>query len=293
MQFAFSTLACPEWDLPAIAARAREYGYDGVEMRIIGHETAPTAAEALRNPEKVRNTFDAAGVPMSCLSTDIALAGNRSRHAAAADELRRCIDAAAAMGCGRVSILDPLVSAGQNSAEAGAMFAKWITALADHAADRDVMILVENAGSYRRAHEMWMLMELVNHPAVGVSWDALSAAFAGESPALSVPTLNQRIGYVHMGDAEIGQGTATPAKLGEGSVKIRLLLNRLRGIGYKGWVSYQWDRASIPKLAPAEQILPDAIQKLRLWTRPPEPPAGPKKEVKKAVAAPAAAASPK
>ena len=30
MKLAFSTLGCPEWDIPTIAAKAAEYGYDGL-----------------------------------------------------------------------------------------------------------------------------------------------------------------------------------------------------------------------------------------------------------------------
>ena len=33
MKLAFSTLASPTWDFETIAARAKEFGYDGVELR--------------------------------------------------------------------------------------------------------------------------------------------------------------------------------------------------------------------------------------------------------------------
>jgi sugar phosphate isomerase/epimerase len=36
MKLAFSTLGCPDWDLPKIIAAARKWGYDGFELRALG-----------------------------------------------------------------------------------------------------------------------------------------------------------------------------------------------------------------------------------------------------------------
>ena len=33
MEFNFTTLGCPEWDLHAICAKGRDYGYDSVDFR--------------------------------------------------------------------------------------------------------------------------------------------------------------------------------------------------------------------------------------------------------------------
>jgi hypothetical protein len=33
MELNFTTLGCPEWDLHAICAKGRDYGYDGVDFR--------------------------------------------------------------------------------------------------------------------------------------------------------------------------------------------------------------------------------------------------------------------
>ena len=51
MKFAFSTVSCPKWDFDTIAARAKEYGYDGVEVRAVGER------EAERNTGRGRVTL--------------------------------------------------------------------------------------------------------------------------------------------------------------------------------------------------------------------------------------------
>ena len=38
MKSSFSTLACPDWSLPQVLAAAANYGYDGVELRVISRE---------------------------------------------------------------------------------------------------------------------------------------------------------------------------------------------------------------------------------------------------------------
>src|SRR3954449_12622147 len=70
MKFAFSTVSCPAWDFDTIAARANEYGYDGVEIRGSPNDAILTAANVfLSDIGKVRRIFDAAGVEIACLAS--------------------------------------------------------------------------------------------------------------------------------------------------------------------------------------------------------------------------------
>ena len=81
MKFAFSTVSCPAWDFEAIAARAKEYGYDGVEVRAFSNESILTAANVfLTDPAKVRRTFGDAGVEICCLASSIAMAQEADAH---------------------------------------------------------------------------------------------------------------------------------------------------------------------------------------------------------------------
>src|SRR3954466_479273 len=62
MKFAFSTVSCPGWDFETVAARAKEYGYDGVEIRGFLNESILTAANPfLSDAAKVGDIFDAGG----------------------------------------------------------------------------------------------------------------------------------------------------------------------------------------------------------------------------------------
>jgi sugar phosphate isomerase/epimerase len=266
MRFAFSTVSCPKWNFETIVARAREYGYDGVEIRGFLNENVLTAANVfLSDPAKVRSVFEQAGVEIACLASSIAMTGTRRTDLQRADELRRFIDTAAELACGIVKIFDMQVRPGQSRDGAAVALGDWLLPLGDYAAQRDVLIVVENALSFRSAKEMWMILDRLGHPSIAACWDVFNAAIIGESPHVSVPTLNSRIQYTQVKDARLGTLGAVYTKLGEGDVPLLAFIKRLRGIGYEGWISVEWEKAWLPALAEPEEVLPDAARKLYEW----------------------------
>ena len=47
--------------------------------------------------------------------------------------------------------------------------------------------------------------------------------------------------------------------------QVEQFVKRLRGIGYDGYVSFEWDRLWLTSLAPGEQVLPAAAKTLQGW----------------------------
>ena len=132
-----------------------------------------------------------------------------------------------------------------------------------------------------------MVLEAIHHPALAVCWNLLWAAQAGEPPAISIPVLNSRIHCVRVTDATFDPNT-TYCKLGQGALPIQKLLARLQGIGYAGWITYDWPKALLAQLADPDETLPDAITKLRDWTKPPAKPEKAKPAAPKPAPVPAA-----
>jgi sugar phosphate isomerase/epimerase len=274
MKFAFSTVSCPTWDFDTIAARAREYGYHGVEIRGFLNEPAATTANLFAtDPDDLRRTFDAAGVKIACLASSIAMEQShgawkvwrRNPNERRATELRRYIDAADRLGCRVVKIFDTQVRAGQTRDTAGVALGDWLLPLADYAADRDIVVVIENALSFRASKEMWSILDRLQHPSIACCWDVFNAALIGESPYFSVPVLNSKIAYTQVKDAKLGALGATLCKLGEGDVPVEKFITRLKGVGYTGYVTVEWEKAWLPNIAEPEVILPDAAEKLRKW----------------------------
>src|SRR5581483_11081783 len=186
MKFAFSTISCPKWDFETIAARAKEYGYDGVEIRGFLNESILTAANVfLTDPGKLKYLFGSAGVSVCCLASSIAMTGSKKRDGILAQDLKRYIETAKQLDCPLVKIFDTSVRPGQTRASAGAKLGDWLLPLGDFAAEHDVTIVVENALSIRNAKEMWAILDRVNHPAIAACWDVFNAALIGESPFVS------------------------------------------------------------------------------------------------------------
>ena len=279
MRFAFSTVSCPKWDFETICARAKEYGYGGVEIRGFLNESMLTAANVFHSdPAKVRAMFQYHGVAIACLASSVAMSWNRKKDRKAAEDARQFIDMAATLECPLVKIFDTVVQPGtvvaptrwgnHSRASAAVAFGDWMLPLGDYAAERGVTIVVEGALSFRSAKEMWLILDRLNHPSIACCWDVFNAALIGESPYVSVPTLNSRIQYAQVKDAKIGPLGATYCKLGDGDVPVQKFLTRLMGIGYDGWVTFEWEKAWLPNIAEPEEVLPHAMQKMREWTRP-------------------------
>lgn len=269
MKLAFSTVACPTWDFEMVASKAREYGYDGVEIRGFLNESILTSSNVfLTDPAKVQRIFAGADVEIACLASSISMKGKSRVDAQAAEDVRKYIDAAQAIGCPLVKLFDTQLRPGQDRAGAAVAMAQWLLPLGDYAAEHGVTLVIENMLSFRNSKEMWMMLETISHPAVAACWDIFNAALVGESPFLSVPTLNSRIQYTQVKDAKLSSLGATLCPLGEGDVPVEKFLIRLRGIGYAGYVTFEWEKAWLPNIAPPEEALPAAVKKLKEWVRP-------------------------
>src|SRR3954466_5840434 len=106
-RIAFSTVACPKWDFETLAARAKEYGYEGVEIRGFLNESILTASNVfLTDPAKLKSLFNYHGLQVACLASSIAMTGNKRRDKKLADDCKRFIETAAQVGCSIVKIFD-------------------------------------------------------------------------------------------------------------------------------------------------------------------------------------------
>src|SRR4051812_47117553 len=132
MKFAFSTVACPKWDFETILARAKEYGYDAIEIRGFLNEPILTAANPfLTDPAKLKRLFTDSNLAICCLASSVSLTQNTKQDARMANDLRQYIDLAQQLDCPIVKIFDTQVKPGQSRASAGVLLGDWLLPLAD------------------------------------------------------------------------------------------------------------------------------------------------------------------
>ena len=271
LQYAFSTVACPDWTLDKVAEQAKALGYDSVELRTLGAGSAKLACDpALSTPDKVRSIFEKAGVKIACLSTSSTLhqktAGEGQR---AYFEIVNHLETAAAIGAPFVRIFGLKIMPNENRQSVIQRIAQRVPALAEKAGELGVELLFENAGSFSAAKEWWWLLNLVNHPMAGLLWNVANAASVDpheRGGGMAVTMLNSRIRMAKVKDTQLGKGVGF-VQLGDGDVNIEQFLKKLRGIGFDGTVTVEWDRAWLPSLAPAEEALPEALKRLKAWNK--------------------------
>ncbi len=266
IQLAFSTVADPGWTIQQVAQQAESIGYHGVELRTLGPGGSALASDpALSDPEKAAQIFKAHGVVPVCLSTSVCLHHRDESAATAASwQITKDLEAASRIGCRFVRVFGANVEPGENLQSVIRRIADRVAPLADKAGSLGVEILFENAGTLSTAKPWWWLMDLVDHPMIGLAWNVANAAAAGEPASVSVPMLNSRIRLAKVKDTRVGEGSGY-LPLGEGTVGIEPFVKRLLGVGYDGFISFEWDRLWLPTLAPAQEALPQAHQTLTAW----------------------------
>lgn len=267
--FAFSTVACPDWSIEKVAQQAKAFGYTGVELRTFGQGSTRIASDpALSDPSKVRDVLAASDIKPICLATSSSLHDpDAGASKASYYEIIKHIELAAAIGAPSIRLFGQKVGVNETRSVVIQRIASRIPALAERAGESGVEILFENAGSFSAAKEWWWLLNLINHPIVGLSWNLASAAAvdpAERGGGMAVTMLNSRIKLVKVKDLKIGEGTGFTA-LGDGDCNVPLFLKKLRGIGYEGPICVEWDRIWLPSLTPAEEYLPDALERLKKW----------------------------
>lgn len=270
MKLAYSSVACPNWDLVTMVEKAREYGYQGIELRgLEGQMYLPLAPQLASNPGKVGKLMRDAGVELVCLATSNAF-HMRDPKAVAENQqqVREYIELAGSLKCPFVRVFGaeiprlPLWVLGSERRETVlGRIAAAIRDLADHAAAHRVSIVIENSGDFTDSAAMWYLVDAANSPAVRCCWNPMAARTHGERPTTSIPRLGARIGLVHISDAKFeGRSFDGYVLPGQGQVELPRAVQLLKGIGYRGFMVLDWPRLWNPGLADADRALPAAAK---------------------------------
>jgi len=270
---AFSTLACPQWPVETVIAKAAEFGYDGLEWRggPQGH-IRPSASAAERTA--LRRASAAAGLLTLAITAYTSfVSDNPAERQSNVDELRRYADLAAEIGATYVrTFLGELPPGTTLTDSMYENMADCLSVAASHAQAVGVSIAIEPHDDFVRASTVLPILNRVIHPALCVIWDIANAFAAGEDPTEGFELLRERLAYVQVKDGR-GRGSNWQlVSLGQGDVPLSRAFELLVTKGYAGALSVEWERAWHPELEPPEIALPLALQTVRelLTTAQPE-----------------------
>lgn len=269
MRLAYSTLACPGWTLERCAEAAIEYGYEGLELRLLDGELLRADLDAAGR-RRVLEVCQAAGLAIAAVDSgvQVALLDPAARAAELATGLA-FLELAAGWEAPLVRVFGgPFAGlpAGKSETEWLAAAAETLAALAERGSQLGVGVALETHDRFSSSLPVGRVLEAVPDPAAGVLWDTLHPCRVGETPAETLDRLGERLLHVHVKDGRPrpeGGEIWDLRLLGEGAVPMPGILGALAARGYDGWLSVEWERFWHPALASPEVALPQHAARLR------------------------------
>jgi len=265
-RLAFSTLAFPGTTLARAASLGSEYGYQGIELRLIDGElidpSMPASARAT-----VRQTVAAVGLPIVAVDSSIKLTGDDP-----GPELSRFLELASDWECPLVRVFGGGLSDSPRQRREEMEGAARVLEAGIPVAERTgVAIAVETHDSFSSAALVAELLALVDSPSVGAVWDSHHPHRMGESPGDVYAAIGRRLLLAQVKDAKRAPGNEPDGwqltLLGQGEVPVREMLRLLDEGGYQGWISVEWEKRWHPEIEDPEFALPQHFELLTAWLK--------------------------
>ncbi len=239
MKISFSTLGCPEWSWEEIIATAKDFEYDGIEIRGIENELfMPKAKPFLpQNICKTKNGLAKMGLKISCLTSSCYLQEGNEKTII---DAKRYIDLAEELNIPYIRVLgDTNPESGHNVNVQNVI--NSLKELAKYAVDTGVTILIETNGVFADSNKLKDLIEKVNSDTVGVLWDIHHPYRFMKEPVIETyENLKDYIKHIHVKDS-IVEGKKIQYKImGQGDVPIEECLKILKSNTYDGYISLEW-----------------------------------------------------
>lgn len=255
----FSTLGCPAWSWDKILTFAQQHGFTGVELRgLQGNMDLPTCPEF--GPDRIEQSKkDVAAHGLHISSVDSSAYMNEpdpGKHEAQMADARRFIDLASRLGAPYVRVFgNEFVGPPE---EAIARVAKSLRQLGDYSGPKNVTVLIESHGNFVRAPILLDIFKQADSPHVALLWDAHNTYVdGGEDPAVTVAQLGNYVRHTHLKDSA-GKGDQDHYVLtGRGEVPVKQQVQLLVDIGYKGYYSFEWEKAWHPDIEDPEIAFPE------------------------------------
>lgn len=256
----FSTLGCPSYDVDQVIALARANGFEGVEIRhLSGTADLPSLPEL--GPARIgetRRRFEDAGIDVFGIDTSVRMNSlDPAVRAQQLDAAKANLDIATGLGARYFRVFGGPIPPGQDRERTLDAIAQGLGQVAGLTAAAGVTSLLETHDDFSTAPRIKDLYARGAGDELGVLWDTLHSWRHGESAEFTWGELGPRIHHVHVKDSrKATAGGFDFALTGEGSVPIDSFLHVLRQGGYRGYVSFEWEKAWHPEIAEPEIAIP-------------------------------------
>ena len=254
----FSTLGCPSWDWLKILDFAQQNGFASVELRgLAGSMDLPSRPEfADSQIAQSKKEIASRGLLVSCVSSSANMHDTGPEHEKQLADARRFIDLASRLGAPYVRVFGNKLVGSQ--AAAAEHIAASLRQLGDYAGPKNVTVILESHGDFTTSPVLKEILERAASPHVALLWDAHNTFVEGkEDPEISVRQLGKYIRHTHLKDARLASGQDNYVLTGHGDVPVKRQVELLAGIGYKGYYSFEWEKAWHPEIEEPEIAIAD------------------------------------
>lgn len=241
MKTSFSTLACPDFSWQDIYSMAKDFNFDGIEIRGLGDNIYSTKAAPFTD-EELPNTLDKLkelDIEISCLSSGEPVNNLETKDKAIA-EITDYVELASKLSTKYVRVLGDKLPAPEGEVDDDVVIG-IMKELVPVAEKNDVVLLLETNGVYSDTSRLKKVLDSINSQHVQALWDVHHPyRFQGESPETTVSNLGDYIKYVHVKDSVMEDGKVEYKMMGTGDLPLKEVFEELHSIDYDGYISLEW-----------------------------------------------------
>lgn len=257
MKISFSTLACPDFEWSDIYSMAKDFQFDGIEIRGLGNDIFSVKAKPFSDAQlpKTVEKLKTLGLEIPCLSSGACLKFADKQEETTA-EITAYAKLANCLGTPYIRILADLEPQPADEVDDDAI-AEFLKKLVPVAEEYNVTLLVETNGVYCDTKRLKKLLDKVGSRKIAALWDMHHPyRFKGELPSETVANLGEYIKYTHTKDSVNNNGKIEYKLMGEGDMPIKEMLEALKNVGYTGYVSLEWVKRWSNNLCDAGIVIP-------------------------------------
>lgn len=257
MKISFSTLACPDFEWTDIYSMAKDFNFDGIEIRGMGTDIFSVKSNPFTEAQlpKTVDKLKKLNMEIPCLSSGACL-----KFAEKAEENFREITEYAKLAnklnTPYIRVLADLEPMPEGEVDDDSVI-EQLKKLVPVAEEYNVTLLVETNGVYSDTKRLKNVLDKVGSRKVAALWDMHHPyRFKNEAPEETVANLGEYIKYVHTKDSVCKNGKIEYKLTGEGDMPIKEMLEALKSIGYNGYISLEWVKRWSNELCDAGVVVP-------------------------------------
>lgn len=241
-KLAFMTSICPEWPLTTILEVMDRHGYEGLEPRLGWPNQAglvPELSKAKR--QEISARFQDRGKSICCLATGARFAlADPASIKDQVEETRNAIEMAADLGAPLVRIFGGDHGEGELTAIAHRT-AEALRPVLDFADDHGITLAFETHDFWCHSPLVRKIIQLANHPRLGVLWDFMHTQRVFETPEESAAIIGPLTVHAHVHDSRLPppEYKLTRCPMGQGDLDHEVPIQKLKQAGYQGYYSVE------------------------------------------------------